>query len=118
MTKQILVVDDDETFVSYLSDRLASLEFAILRSESGKSAFEICLKEHPDIIISDMCMPDVDGCDLAKLVKTNTKTKDILFIMISEFDNFVSIAKALDYGADAYFGKPCDFNALLKKLRE
>ena len=43
---------------------------------------------------------------------------DILFIMISEFDNFVSIAKALDYGADAYFGKPCDFNALLKKLRE
>ncbi|NQY74386.1 MAG: response regulator [Candidatus Margulisbacteria bacterium] len=117
MNQHILIVDDDKTFIDYLKSRLSALGYNVTTAGDGKEALEICKHEHPDFIVSDLCMPDVDGCDFAKQIKSDAKTKNIYFIMLSAFDNFVSIAKALDYGADDYVGKPCDFNILIGKIR-
>lgn len=68
---KILIVDDDSLNRNFLKNYLTTLGYTPLVAENGKKGLEIIIKEHPDVIILDLNMPEMDGFELLKIIKIN-----------------------------------------------
>lgn len=103
--KRLLIVEDDEEIQAYLKAELESA-FCIDIAPNGEQAINLIRKQKPDIIISDVMMPVMDGIQLLHHIRTNTIINNIPVILLtaktSEHDNI----EALEHGADAYITKP------------
>lgn len=106
---KILVVDDDEEIVDFLYTQLAS-KYRIIRAYNVKKALELVFQNKPDLIISDIIMPDIDGLEFLQRIKSNIETNHIPFIIISTLNSVENRISGLKYGADGYITKP--FNLL------
>jgi DNA-binding response OmpR family regulator len=123
--QQILVVEDNLDMLNFISDRLKP-NFIVEKATNGIEAIEILKSKHIDIIVSDIMMPEMDGLELCKKVKSDIEYCHIIFIVLSAKNDLTSKIKGLELGADAYVEKPFSFqyfNTLLssllnKKLRE
>ncbi|MBF0563685.1 MAG: hybrid sensor histidine kinase/response regulator [Nitrospirae bacterium] len=114
----ILCVDDNENNLFSLGVLLSELEGCkILKANSGKAALEILLAVEIDLILLDIQMPEMDGFEVAELVKSNRRTKDIPVIFLTAvFKSEEFIKKGYRTGAIDYLTKPIDDNQLLNKL--
>ncbi len=112
---RILVVEDDEEIRKYICREL-SADFHTLESTNGKEALEKILKKAPDLIISDIMMPEMDGLTLCRKIRQNVTVNHIPIILLtaktSEEDNL----EGLDTGADAYIVKPFSIDILKKTV--
>ena len=117
--KKILIIDDDElmreTLISYLSNE----NYAVLIAENGNLGFEIIKKEKPDIVISDIRMPQLNGLELLKIIKESSFNIPVL--LMTAYDDLESTIKAMQLGAYDYLEKPIEkekFNFIIKRALE
>ncbi len=102
---KILIVDDSDDVTDYLKKHLSD-KYKIITADNGAKGLELANSEHPDLILSDVIMPVMDGIELLKRTKANVSTNHIPFVILSTQNEIFDRIKGLDYVADAYIGKP------------
>jgi len=112
----VLVVEDNDELRSFLVESLSS-EWKVLQAANGKLGWEIILNELPDLVISDVMMPEMDGFELCQLVKDDMRTGHISFILLTAKAAHESRLTGLKKGADAYLSKPFHFDELEQRLQ-
>lgn len=110
----ILIIDDNTEILSYLDDILSE-EYQVIRAENGKIGLEKAISKSPDLIVSDVMMPIMDGIELCKILKTDIKTSHIPIILLTARTSTVYEIEGLEKGADDYITKP--FDAKIIKAR-
>ncbi|WP_326284527.1 hybrid sensor histidine kinase/response regulator transcription factor [Tamlana sp. 2201CG12-4] len=113
---KVLLVDDNRDILHYISDGLES-EYQVCIAENGKEALTEVDNFHPDIIISDVMMPELDGINFCEQVKSNLNTSHIPFIMLTAKDSVPDRLKGLESGADVYVSKPFDLSVLKVQIK-
>ncbi|WP_321424248.1 two-component regulator propeller domain-containing protein [uncultured Bacteroides sp.] len=113
----ILVVDDNDDFRTFMKDSLKS-EFVIQEARNGKEAWESILDSLPDMIISDVMMPEMDGNELCRLVKSDVRTSHIPLILLTARTAEEHKLEGLETGADDYITKPFNFDILMLRIRK
>ncbi len=119
INKTLLVVEDNEELLNYLLDHFS--EFNTRGSVNGKEAYDWAVENIPDIIISDVMIPGMDGVEFCKQIKENFITSHIPFIILTAKSDIEQKIEGLHVGADAYVAKPFDNNyltALVNNLLE
>jgi DNA-binding response OmpR family regulator len=117
MDIKIVVVDDDRLTISLLENVLADHLFSVFSAPDGQTGLELVQKEKPNILISDLVLPKVDGIELCKRVKQDpdlSQTKVILMSAVYMGSALRPIAR--DCGADEYIAKPLNSTNLLEKI--
>lgn len=116
----LLIVEDSNDVSTYLSAILKN-EYRIEHAENGKTGLQKAISQVPDIILSDVMMPVMDGIELLGKVKNDMRTSHIPVVILTAKADVASRISGLECGADAYLTKPFDENELhivLKKLVE
>ena len=115
---RVLYIEDNDDNVYTLKLRFESLDsFEILVAENGEPGCSMALSEQPDIIIMDLDMPEVDGWEATRRLKSNHATKAIPIIALTAHAMLGSREKALAAGCDEFATKPVDFEQLIKKVQ-
>lgn len=109
---KVLIVDDEKDILRYVEQELQGL-YKILSAENGSEAFQFALSQLPDLIISDVAMPDMDGFELVKRIKSNSSTNHIPVILLTAKTNYEDRMQGIGLGADAYLTKPFLIEELL-----
>lgn len=109
----LLVCDDDEDIVTFVKSIFEST-YLVLTASNGKEAIQIIEEQLPDMILSDVMMPEMDGLEFLSLVKSNVSWKQIPFVLFSAKASLESRLDGLQHGADFYLTKP--FNPQELKL--
>ncbi len=117
MTARVLVVDDILSNVKLLEAKLAAEYFEVLTASNGEQALARVSADLPDIILLDVMMPGMDGFEVCRRIKSNTKTTHIPIIMVTALDQPTDRVAGLDAGADDFLTKPVDDTALFARVR-
>jgi CheY-like chemotaxis protein len=115
---KLLYVEDNDDNVYMLKMRLELLdEFEVLVAENGETGCAMAAAEHPDLILMDLELPDIDGWEATRRLKSNPQTRDIPVIAVSAHALAGSREKALAAGCDDFDTKPVEFERLLATIR-
>ena len=115
---RILLVDDNPDNRALLQIILESDGFSISTAASGAEALASVAREHPDLVLLDWIMPDMDGSEVASGIKGSADTKHIPIIVLSGMDDRKTRVRAQSAGADDFLAKPLDLAALRRRVRE
>jgi len=110
---KVLAIDDDEAMTDLLTLLLQTHGFEVLTANSGDEGIAITRRDSPDVIILDLMMPDKDGWQVCRQLRTFSKVPILIF---SALDNPGMVASALDAGADDYLVKPVPSGVLIAHL--
>ncbi|MDJ1174194.1 ATP-binding protein [Roseofilum capinflatum] len=114
---EILVIDDNVVNVRLLSDILSGMGYDVRKALSGKSAIDSIYSCLPDLILLDIRMPEMDGYEVCKLLKNDSKTCDIPIIFISASDDTWDKVKAFQLGGADYITKPFKNAEVLARVK-
>ena len=117
MTARVLVVDDVPANVKLLEARLSAEYFDVTTAHSGAEALTICERAGCDIVLLDAMMPDMDGFEVCRNLKTNPVTHHIPVVMVTALDQPSDRVAGLDAGADDFLTKPVSDIALIARVR-
>jgi signal transduction histidine kinase/ligand-binding sensor domain-containing protein/DNA-binding response OmpR family regulator len=112
----ILLIEDNEDFRFYLKDNLKSF-YHIIEACNGKEGWQKTLAMHPSLVVSDINMPEMNGIDLTKKIKNDTRTMHIPVILVTALTGEDEQLKGLETGANDYLTKPFNFEILLSKIK-
>lgn len=112
MNKRILAVDDDESIRRILQVNLERGGYTVETAESGASALPLLLKNHYDLLISDVMMPEMDGLELLEHVRQSPELRRLPVILLTAQSSEREITRAYVKGTDLYLTKPFDPNEL------
>ena len=115
--KTILIVEDEKEIHGFLNELLKE-KYKILTAFNGVEALTIIGNDEPDIIISDVMMPKMDGIELCYKIKNNIKTCHIPLIMLTAKNNVIHRIEGLESGANAYIPKPFHPDHLLVRIEK
>ena len=101
----LLIVDDDRELRDFIKTSF-SIDYFVIEAENGNEGFSMALKNNPDLVISDIMMPVMDGIKLCRKLKTDIKTSHIPIILLTAKAGIESEIEGLDTGADAFIAKP------------
>jgi signal transduction histidine kinase/ligand-binding sensor domain-containing protein/DNA-binding response OmpR family regulator len=113
---KLMLVEDNPDIRFYLKDNLKS-EYHILEASDGLQAWELSLKEMPDMIVSDIMMPVMDGLELCRKIKTDNRTSHIPVILLTAKTTDQQKYEGLETGADDYITKPFNFEVLELRIK-
>jgi len=114
-----LVIDDDPKILRMIKTILSQEEeLQVITAENGFEAGLIIYKTMPDIILLDFLMPDIDGFEVCRRLKSDEKTKDITIIAVTVLKEPKEIQKMISAGATDYISKPFKSEELVKKIKE
>lgn len=105
MLPAILLVDDEEEILEFL-ERILKDKYSIFKAENGQDALKILSVESIQLIVSDVMMPEMNGFELCKLIKSNFEHSHIPVILLTAKNTIQSKVEGLELGADAYIEKP------------
>ena len=111
----VLIVEDNNELRSFLKSQLQAF-YRILEAENGKEGLAIATNKLPDLIISDIMMPEMDGIELLDKLKNRTGTSHIPVILLTAKSSVESKIEGLNYGADYYITKPFDTDFLIASI--
>ena len=114
--KKLLIVEDDEIVREDIAEILALSNYDVITAVNGKDALEKTLTTAPDLIISDISMPVVDGMLMLHLLRKNPETEKIPVIFLTSKGDHLDIRNAMDSGADDYIIKPFHGEELLRAV--
>jgi PleD family two-component response regulator len=117
MPKTILTVDDDPFILLVVEKFLAAKGFKVVGMTDPEKAYFWAEQNKPDLIISDVAMPGVDGFTLIRNLKANKVTKDTPLVMLTATDKVADVEKGFESGARAYILKPIDWDRAWAKLQ-
>ena len=112
--QRILVVDDETSIRRYLRTALSAQGFAVFEAVNGQDAINAVVANHPDIIILDLGLPDLDGIEVTRRLREWSQTP-IIILSVREAEN--DKIAALDAGADDYLTKPFGTGELMARIR-
>ncbi|BDU78855.1 PP2C family protein-serine/threonine phosphatase [Mesoterricola sediminis] len=112
----VLVVDDEAPIRDILSFYLKRAGYTVLLAENGRAAMEEMGKLQPDLILSDLRMPEMAGDELCQKVKGDPRTRDIYFMLVSAIDGTASKIGGLNLGADDMISKPFHAQEVMAKV--
>ena len=112
---EIVIVEDEEDIQEYLKAQLSD-DFKVRTYPNGKVALSEILKKKPDLIISDIMMPEMDGNTLCTKLKTNINTNDVPIILLTAKSREEDQLEGLETGADAYILKPFNMDILRRTI--
>jgi len=104
--KHILLVEDDENIQQLVTYNLIKSGFHVSCADNGKQGLVMVQREQPDLILLDIMLPEMDGNELCRLLRSDKETKDIPIIMLTAKGEEEDIVKGLEVGADDYITKP------------
>ena len=110
----ILIAEDDIDILNYLEDELSE-QYQIIKANNGNDAWKLAFDRIPDLIVSDIMMPGINGLELCKKVKTTIETSHIPVILLTAKTSVEHEIEGLETGADEYVHKP--FHPRLLKLK-
>ena len=114
--KTVLVVEDNEDFSHFLSQELGRIYNNVLTAKDGIEGAMMAEAENPDIIVSDVMMPRMNGTDMCRRIKENIETSHIPIILLTAWSTDEGRAAGYKAGADAYIAKPFDMEVLLARI--
>ena len=113
---KVLLVEDDDDFRFYLKDNLAPL-FTILEAANGKEGWQKALSAQPDLVVSDINMPVMDGLELAGKIKGDQRVSHIPIILLTALSGEQDQLRALGMGVNDYISKPFNVEILISRIR-
>jgi two-component system, sensor histidine kinase and response regulator len=116
MKQKILVIEDDEQIIGYIETVLRLNGFSIVIANNGMEGFRKACSELPDLIISDIMMPIMDGYEMLAQLRDDSCTAKIPVLLLSARSDKSDIRNGMNLGADDYLTKPFDIDDLLKAV--
>jgi CheY-like chemotaxis protein len=116
--EKILIVDDDQSIVDVLSHRLSTQGFEPLVAHSGADGLQRAREDHPDLILLDLRLPDIDGLAICHELVDSADTWDIPVIIVTGRDDPDIVRQCRAAGCRFFVHKPYDPNALLILIRQ
>jgi len=113
MREKILVVEDEKDIIKMLEYNLKKEGFRVIDARDGEDALDMALREQPDIILLDLMLPGMDGLEVCKNLKRETRTASIPIIMVTAKSQESDKIVGLELGADDYITKPFSPRELL-----
>ena len=117
MTATILIVDDLDANIKLLEAKLLSEYYTVLTTTSGLQALKILEQNKVDIVLLDVMMPEMDGFETCKKIKSNSKTTHIPVVMVTALSDIEDRVKGLEAGADEFLTKPINDTALFARVK-
>lgn len=108
----VLVIEDEPTSLKLAHVILAAAGHEVADAGKAEEALELLKQDKPELILLDLALPGMDGLELARRIKSDPSTRDIVIIAITGYPDRFSRQEALSAGCDAYLVKPIDTNAL------
>ena len=112
----LLLVEDNDDFRFYLKDNLKEY-YHIIEACNGKEGWQKTLALHPKLVVSDISMPEMNGIDLTKKIKTDPRTGHVPVILLTALTGEEEQLRGLETGASDYLTKPFNFEILLSKIK-
>ena len=113
--KSILIIDDDPLIRKTLSAHLASKNYEIISAETGEDGLQKFIEFNPDLVILDIRLPDIDGLETLKSIKSQNKNASI--IIMTAYDDMKTTIEAIKSGAFEYLVKPLDMSNSISPLK-
>jgi len=113
---RILIVEDNDDLRNFMQYPLQA-DFEVLLAEDGVEAWSIVQKKMPDLVVSDVMMPKMDGFELCRLMKSTYETSHIPFILLTSLSGKAEQLHGLGLGADDYLTKPFDMTLLVQRIK-
>jgi two-component system, cell cycle response regulator DivK len=118
MTKRILVVEDQQDNRQILRDLLRNTGYELVEAEDGLEAVAAVASKRPDLILMDIQLPNMDGYEATRQIRSNPDNKDIPIIAVTSYALSGDGGKAIEAGCDAFVAKPYSPRQLLARIRE
>jgi two-component system cell cycle response regulator DivK len=113
---KILLVEDNEMNRDMLSRRLQRRGHSVVIANDGEEGLSLASKEMPDIILMDISLPMMDGCEVTRRLKADERTRHIPVIALTAHALVTDRVKAINAGCDDYDTKPVEFSRLSEKI--
>jgi two-component system cell cycle response regulator DivK len=116
MNHHILVIDDDLMNLDMISQRLELRGYRVVGAADGRQGIDLARAEPPDLILMDINLPEMDGWEATRHLKSEETTRHIPVVALTAHAMVSDRSKALQAGCDDYESKPVDFERLLVKM--
>jgi len=115
---RLLLVDDEHDFIDVIATRLEAKGYDIIKAFDGKKGLEKAHTEKPDLVILDVMMPELNGYDVCRKLKVDSKFSNIPIILLTAKFQPSDIDFGKEMGADAYLTKPVELDVLTERVEE
>jgi two-component system phosphate regulon response regulator PhoB len=115
--KTILIVEDDEDIQQLVGYNLIKAGFLVEYGDSGELALEKIRRQAPDLVLLDLMLPGMDGTELCRVIRSDSKINQIPIIMLTAKGEESDIINGLDHGADDYITKPFSPKILISRIK-
>jgi CheY-like chemotaxis protein len=112
ISKTLLLIDDENIWLDTMEEALEAESYKVVTADSGQGALTKLAKVKPDLILSDVRMPDMNGYDLYEKIKAIPKLNHVPFVFMSALDDYDAKKAAKNLGVDDYVLKPYDTNEI------
>jgi len=116
--RRVVIADDDPAVVWFMADLLKSAGCIVHEAFDGEQALELAYKHSPDLVISDILMPKMDGFSLCRALRRDVALRDVPVILLSWKEDLLQRVRELGAGAAGYVRKETDTRAILARVRE
>ena len=113
---RILIIDNDIFFLEVIQDLLKTHGFQVIGAKNGGLGLELAESQTPDLIISDINMPEIDGYEVLKALRKKSVTQNIPVILITGGGTDSVYLRARELGANACLAKPCSIQDLIQAI--
>lgn len=113
---KVLIVEDNDDLLNFMKSIL-SHDFKVFTAVDGQKAWEFISKQLPDLVVSDIMMPNMDGFELCRLLKSTYETSHIPIVLLTALSEKTDQLHGLGLGADDYLTKPFDMNLLIQRIK-
>ncbi len=118
MAKVILIVEDDPKDLVLIRDLLRLSGFTAIEATGSEQGIELAKAKKPDLILMDILMPEMDGLEATRILKTDATTRNIPVLALTAYAMKGDEERILQAGCDGYLAKPFDIQELLKTVAE
>jgi len=113
----VLIIEDDQTSIQVLEHLLNTEGYSISIATDGKQGFNLAVQTLPDLVLSDVMMPEIDGFELCRKMRAHPMLATVPIILLTGLDDHASRIKGLEAGADDFFTKPLRLLELRARIR-
>ena len=117
MKEKILIVEDEKDIIKMLEYNLKKDGYRVIDARDGEDALDLAVREHPDLILLDLMLPGMDGLEVCKALKKESKTSSIPIIMLTAKSQESDKVVGLELGADDYITKPFSPRELMARIK-
>lgn len=115
---KILIAEDETAVLEIMARKIASQGYLVITAKDGQDAWDKIVRQDPDIIISDLSMPQMDGWEVLGRLRQNPPSKKWQpFIIVSAHNELENYQKGIKLQADHYLSKPCQIEDILRAVR-